>query len=92
MDYNEIERVVRMLPKTLDSHDFIRMFIWACPEQYGSLLISHNNVATAHGEIGIALLTQSEKGELAIEKREEVQSEDIFKNVRPCASWIRTDI
>lgn len=92
MNYEEIARVVEMMPKTFDSHDFIRKFIWECPEQYGRLLMNHKNVATAHGEIAIALLNQSEKGELPIKKSGEVQSEDIFKNVKPCASWIRIDI
>lgn len=92
INYEEIERVVHMMPKSFDSHEFIRKYIWECPESYGGLLIKHGNVSTVHGEIAIFLRSHLGTNGLPIKEDGEKPSEDIFKNIRSCVCWTRTDI
>lgn len=82
----EVQEIIELMPNGFDSHDFIRKFIWKCPEIYGRLLIKHANVTTAHAEISNYLRCHT--SELGInELPEKVESEDILRIIRPCAQW-----
>ena len=94
MTYEELlhafGEVVKLLPEEFDSHEFIREFIFNCPQPYGRLLIKHNNVSTAHGEIANILRNNSCR--LNIEQSGyKVYSNDIFGRQALNALWHKTD-
>ena len=78
--------VVKLLPKEFDSHEFIHKFIFNYPQRFGQLLIKHNNVTTAHGEIANYLRNNSCR--LNIEQSlYKVYSNDIFGLQRFNTLW-----
>ena len=79
--------VIGMMPSQFNSHQFIRKFIYNFPSSYGKLLMKHDNVTTAHGEIANVLRNNSIK--LRIQKIDEPKCEsvDIFDNLATCATW-----
>ena len=81
-----MQAVVDKMSSIFDSHDFILMLLREYPELYGEYLIKHSNVTRAHGEISNYLRCHA--SELGInELPEKVNSEDIFRIIRPCAQW-----
>lgn len=81
----DAQTVIRKMPCKFDSHDFILKFIFEYPAVYGGLLIKHKNVTTAHAEISNFLRNYSTS--LRIKEKGKIESEDIFKFIRPCAQW-----
>lgn len=84
--FHAFDEIVKLLPKEFDSHEFIRKFIFNYPQRYGQLLIKHNNVSTAHGEIANFLRNNSCR--LSIEQSlYKVYSNDIFGLQKLNALW-----
>lgn len=86
MNLQDVKTTIEQLESEFDSHDFIRKFIFMNPTAYGSMLVKHDNVATAHGEISnylkdnqVSLHIQQEIGES--------YSLDILGNKTYCAKW-----
>ena len=87
INYNEIEDVVKnVMGNDFDSHKLIEKFILNYPASYGSLLIKHNNVATAHSEISNFLRNHADKLEIEKVGSDKV-SKDIFGNDVTNADW-----
>ena len=59
------------------------------PAEYGELLKTHNNVNTAHAEIGKFLLNNSDdySKQLEIKQIGVVESLNVFLNMSPNALW-----
>ena len=82
---SNVQETIFKMKQFFDSHDFIRQFIWDCPKVYGNLLIKHGNVTTAHAEISNFLKNYASS--LGIIENGDNESEDLFKNIKPCAQW-----
>lgn len=86
MILEEVRTVVDEMDEKFDSHEFIKAYILRFTKAYGSLLVKHENVTTAHAEISNYLRNHAD--ELGIEKvGAEKISKDIFGNDAPNAEW-----
>lgn len=86
MTIEEAREIVFIMDNDFDSHAFIRKYIYSYPQQYGHLLIKHNNVATAHGEIATFLQNNTAVLNINIDTNK-VYSPDIFGINRKNAFW-----
>lgn len=91
MEITEAKSVIAGLTDIFDSHDFIKAFILKYPSAYGTMLIKHKNVITAHAEIANYLRLNTSV--LPIQRIEDVnhKSDDIFGNCVPCAKWAKSN-
>lgn len=89
MNIVQCNTVIKDLKDDFDSHDFIRKFMEKFPAEYGELLKTHNNVNTAHAEIGRYLLENScdYSEKLEIKQIGVVDSLNVFLNMTPNALW-----
>lgn len=85
MEINEASQIIRSLKDNFDSHDFIRELYIHMPSVYGTFLVKHNNVNTAHAEISNYLRMNS--SELEICEMDKVISPNIFGNQSECTQW-----
>ncbi|MBO4777662.1 MAG: hypothetical protein J5588_04135 [Bacteroidales bacterium] len=79
--------IIRELPNTFDSHDFIKKYAKQNEIQYIHELYSYGSFRTYHLQIGKELLRLSENGALPIIKIMETKSEDVFGNIDEIAKW-----
>lgn len=85
MDINEAKQIILSLKDHFDSHDFIVKLYMNMPAVFGSFLVEHNSVNTAHAEISNFLRLNSK--DLEILELDKVRSINIFGNISECASW-----
>lgn len=87
MDINEAQEIIRSLNDHFDSHDFIMELYMHLPAVYGSFLVEHNNINTAHAEISNFLRYNST--DLNIIELDKVMSPNIFGKFTECAAWAK---
>lgn len=87
MDINDAREIIRTLNDHFDSHDFIVELYMHMPAVYGSLLVEHNNINTAHAEISNFLRYNSK--DLDIIELDKVMSPNIFGKPTECAAWTK---
>lgn len=77
--------VIKKLGKNFDSHAFIRKFMELYPKEYGEMLVSHENVASAHGEISSYLSKNAR--DLNIKKIGSIRTLNVFLRASSNALW-----
>ncbi len=77
--------VIKKLGKNFDSHAFIRKFMELYPKEYGEMLVSHENVASAHGEISSYLSKNARN--LNIKKIGSIRTLNVFLRASSNALW-----
>ena len=77
--------VIKKLGKNFDSHAFIRKFMELYPKEYGEMLVSHENVASAHGEISSYLSKNAR--DLNIKKIGSIHTLNVFLRASSNALW-----
>lgn len=87
MDINEAKQIILSLKDHFDSHDFIVKLYMNMPAVYGSFLVEHNSVNTAHAEISNFLRYNSK--DLGICELNKVISTNIFGKPTECAAWAK---
>lgn len=84
-----IEAIIKELPDTFSSHEFIQKFSQRLQKEYLAVLTQYtdNNQAfkTVHGQIARYLSTNHE--EFGIKKLEKVNSANIFGDVVEIQNW-----
>lgn len=86
MELEQVKEVIKMMPESFDSHEFIKKFIKEKPSLYGHMLIERDNVTTVHSEIANFLRNYADG--LRIEKVPNGKmSDSIFGNEVPNACW-----
>lgn len=83
---DESKSIIRMLPTTFDSHEFIRIGALSATPSFIDLLRQyHGDFTIIDSQIGSFLLRNSEQ--LSISKVEEQISETIIGTQSKCALW-----
>ena len=77
--------VIKKLGKNFDSHAFIRKFMELYPKEYGEMLVNHENVAAAHGEISSYLSKNAH--DLNIKKIGSIRTLNVFLRASSNALW-----
>lgn len=77
--------VIKLLGKNFDSHAFIRKFMELYPKEYGEMLVNHENVASAHGEISSYLSKNARN--LKIKKIGSIRTLNVFLRASSNALW-----
>ena len=77
--------VIKLLGKNFDSHAFIRKFMELYPKEYGEMLVNHENVASAHGEISSYLSKNARN--LNIKKIGSIRTLNVFLRASSNALW-----
>lgn len=87
MNTSEANQIIDSLDDYFDSHDFILALYMQLPAVYGSFLVEHNNVNTAHAEISNFLRYNSK--DLGICELDKVTSPNIYGKPTECAAWAK---
>lgn len=86
MEFAVAIEIIDSLGHEFDSHDFIKGYISKFASLYGHLLIKHDNVNTAHGEIANFLKAHASELHI-IQLQRPSFTPNIFNNIRECESW-----
>ena len=90
---DECRAILKVMPTTFDSHEFIRVgALIATPSFLNLLRMYHADFQIINSQIGSFLMRHVISNELEIEKIDEHDSETIVGTTSKCAVWNKRNI